>query len=68
MARKTTTINRMKKIEDGVLILLRSDKEGFLFQDASAQVATFNKKTSFNWVSRRLPFLGDQQVVLASLI
>ena len=66
--RKTTSINRLRKIEDGALILISSDKKGVQLQDANAQVATFDKKTSFNWVSRHLPFLGDQQVVLASLI
>ena len=66
--RKTTTINRMKKIEDGALICIGSNKKGVQFQDASAQVATFERKMSFNWVTRRLPLLGEQRVVLASLI
>ena len=65
--RKTTSIN-LRKIEDGALICIGSNKKGVRFQDASAQVATFERKTSFNWVTRRLPLLGEQRVVLASLI
>lgn len=68
MARKTTSINRLRKIEDGALILISSNKNGVQLQDASAQVATFERKMSFNWVTRRLPLLGEQRVVLASLI
>lgn len=69
--RKTTSINRLKKIEDGALILTSSTKKGFRLQDANGQAATFEficRKTSFNWVTRRLPLLGEQRVVLASLI
>ena len=66
--RKTTSINRLKKVEDGALILTSSGKNGVRFQDANAQAATFAGKVAFNWTTRRLPMLGEQRVVLASLI
>ena len=68
--RKTTSINRLKKIDDGALVMVSSSSKGTTFQDASAQVACWpnSRKLDFVFVERRLPLLGVSKVVLASLI
>lgn len=68
--RKTTSINRLVKIENGILLPISSGKQGIRFQDAQAQIATWPKcrKLEFVYTSVRLPMLGVRQAVLASLI
>ena len=58
------------KIDDGMLLMTSSGKKGIRFQDAKGQVAIWpnSRRIEFVFTTRRLPILGTQQVVLASLI